>query len=228
MTAEFNLSRTELIDLSFSLVHVVEPSADEYALAVKVLNSLVRFLDSKGTLLHAVSNTESTLVTVAGQDSYGTGTDETTIDPAISELHWISVLDPTDRRTLTILDKKTAVSTTLKNDTQTYPDAVYLERSARRSDNKLWIFPTPTSSVTLKYTFRRPLYEFSSATDNPDMPDSFLLPLQKLLAAQLAPHFSLALAERQSLILEGEKEFQEAFSRQSDAPAYVPVRTEFF
>lgn len=227
-TADFDLTRNEVIDLALGLVGVSEPTQNDYTLSVKVLNSLVRHLDAMGDFLHGISNTESTLTTVASQQSYATGAVATTIATNILKLEYAAVLEGTDRLELYILDKPESLRTPLQNESNSEPVAAYLNRQKLLASNTLLLYPTPNAVYTIKYKYRRPLFDFDNPTDNPDLPSVFCLSLQKLLAAQLAPHYGTPLPERQLLIAEGEKEFQEALSFNADRPAYLPLRTEYF
>ena len=230
-TTNFELTRNDLIDLSYSIIGVNEPDIEEYNLASKVLNSLVHNLDGRGTWLWAIDTTETQLTLVGGQAEYGYTTlgAPTEIAPDILRLEWAAVLEGADdRRVLAILPKKEAISTVLKDDTQAEPLAVHLEVGSRRSSNKMVFYPTPNAAYTIVYHYRRPLFEFDGPTDNPDMPQEWFLPLQKMLAYELASHFGKPLPERQLLQLEAEKAFAEMTAHNSEPPSGETLATEYF
>jgi hypothetical protein len=204
-TADFNLSREELVDLSLGLVGKANPGTDDRALAYKVLNSFVRHLDVRGDWFWAVDKTESSLTLVSSQSEYTTGALSTNIATNILRLQWVGKIETNnDRIPISILSGPLAESTLLKGDTASEPVAVYLDRAAVLANNVLIVYPTPNSAYTLKYTYRRPLYDFDLSTDNPDMPSEMLLPLQYGLAYHLSPHFGTSLNER--TLLKGEFE----------------------
>lgn len=227
-TADSDVTRTELITLAFKDIGVVEPSTDEMADGVTTLNMLVRHLDAKGDWLHAVDSTVSTLTTVASQQEYSTGVLSTTISANIHKLEYAAVYINTRDEPLVIFDRAESLRTTLKDETSGQPVACYLERARLRSDNKLLLYPTPNAAYTIRYNFRRPLYDFDLSTDNPDVPGAFLLPLKKLLGAELGISFGLSLNERQLLRQEGEMQFMQAVAGLADPPSYQPLASEYY
>lgn len=228
-TSDFNVTRDELIDLSLSILGESEPSQDDRTLAVKVLNSLIRSLDVSAKWLHAIDGTRSTLTLIGGTREYSTGVGANNIATNILKLEYAAILKGGDADPpLTIFTKDESLSTPLKDDTNSEPVAVYLERNVLLSDNKMQFFPTPNAADTVVYNYRRPLFDFDLATDNPDIPPGFVLALQKLLAVELAPHFGTTLGERQLLIAEGRQQFKEAVDGYADQPSYEPMKAEYF
>lgn len=226
-TSDFDVTRDELIDLAFSLIGVSEVSKTDRTLAKKVLNSLMRHLDARGTWLHTVDNTESTLTLVANQQEYVTGTGANNIADNMLKLETCAVYI-NDHEWLTILDKPMSLRTPLMDDSTGQPEAVHFARAKLTADNVLLFYPTPNAAYTVKYTFRRPLFDFDGATDNPDFPGPFILPLQKMLGAELAPHYGIPLQERQFLKAEGMGEFELAKADLADRPSYTPLKMEYF
>lgn len=228
-TADFTVTRNELIDLALGSIGVSEPGNSDYDLSVKVLNMLVRHLDARGEWIWGMDNTESTLTLVASQAEYTTGAAATDIATDILKLEYCALVDGTDDRTvLKILDKKSALRTPLKDDSDAEPIAVHLERAALRSNNKMVFYPTPDTAESVVYHYRKPLFDFDLSTDNPDFPQDFFLPLKKMLASELAPHYGIPLNERQILEAIAEKAFKESEATQGDGPAYIPLKTEYF
>jgi len=227
-TSDFTYTRNELIEMALSAIGVTEPTNDEYALATKVLNAMVRHLDAKGQWLWAIDNTESTLTLVAGQQEYGTGATATTISTNILKLEKAAVLIGTDRQPLTILTKRDALKTPLQDESNSQPVACYLERAALRANNVLIFYPTPNQAYTVKYQFRRPLYDFDLPTDNPDFPSDWFMPIQKMLAYELSPHFGKPLSERQLLKADADQSMMESENFNDDEPSYQPLKTEYF
>jgi len=227
-TASFTVTRNDLVTGALSMLGIVEPQNTDTALGIKVLNSLIRNLDAKGTWLWAISNTQSTLTTIASQSTYTTGVAATNISANILKLEYAAVRIGTDDEPLVILDKYSALKTHLKTDTASQPLACYLERANQTSDNKLIIYPTPNSAYSIKYNFRRPLFDFSAADENPDFPAEWFLPLKKILAYELSYDYSKPLAERQLLQAESKLAYDEVERFNTDKPSYQPLKTEYF
>jgi hypothetical protein len=227
-TSDFDVTRQELLDLSLGMCGVSEPQAEDYVLGVKVLNILTRHLDARAQWLHGISNTESTLTLVAGQQAYVTGILSTTISTNIYDLATAAVLIGTDRRPLVILDKPQSLRTDLLSESNGEPRAVHLEKAKLRANNRLLFYPTPNQAFSVVYTFRRPLFDFDSATDNPDMPGDFLLPVAKFLALELAPHYGNPLSDRQLMMAEAKEAWDVSVAANSSKPSYVPLQVEYF
>lgn len=228
-TSDFTLTRNELIQLALGIIGVTEPQNDDYSLATKVLNSLVRHLDAKGEWLWAVDSTESSLVSIAGQAEYLTGVGASNIDPNILRLTSIFVeQSSSERRQLRIYSKHEAHRSLLKDDTNSEPIAAYFERATLRSDNVLTLYPTPNRAYTIKYAYRRPLYDFVLPSNNPDFPSEWFLPLQKMLAYELASHYGKPLQERQLLKMDSDMAFKEVEKFSQDDPSYVTLKAEYF
>lgn len=227
-TADFDVSRNELIRMSLRSIGVTEPSNQEILDGAQVLNTLVRHLDERGNHLWAVSNTLSTVTLVANQQAYVTGVGANNIAANISELAYCSVLIGTEYEDLTLLDKPSSLRTRLKSDSNAQPIAVHLEKGKLLSSNRMLFYPTPNAAYTVKYNYKRPIYDFDTTTDNPDFPSSFILPLKKLLAYELSQEYGVPAAERQELLTMGEKGWADALAARADKPAYTTLRTEYF
>ena len=80
----------------------------------------------------------------------------------------------------------------------------------------------------MKYTYRRPLYDFVLPTDNPDFPTEWHLPLQKMLSYELSYHYNKHLNERTLLKQDSDLAYEEVQSFSQDEPSYTPLRAEYF
>ncbi len=227
-TADYDITRNDLIRASLRSLGVSEPSNQEISDAVQILNILTRHLDERGNYLWAVSNSESTLTLVAGQQAYVTGVGANNIAANILKIEYIATLIGTEYEDLNVMDKPTSMRTRLKSDSNAQPIAAHLELKKTLSANRLLFFPTPNAAYSVKYTYRRPIYDFDTVTDNPDFPASFILPLKKLLAYELAPEYGTPAGERQELLTMGEKGWADAVAARSDTPAYTTLKTEYF
>ena len=196
-TADFNLTREELLELSLSICGVNEPSEDDLVLSRRTLGSFIRHLDLEGHWFWAIDQTESSLTLVSGQAEYVTGAAATNIKTNIFRLQWVAKIEANeDRIPLTIFTEPAASRTFLKGDTDSEPVAVFLDRAVLLADNVLRVYPTPNQAYELRYTFRRPIFDFDSGSDNPDIPSEAFLALQYGLAYHLAPHFGVSLNDR--------------------------------
>lgn len=227
-TSDANVTRTELIQTSLGMIGCSDPGNTDMSLGLRLLNVLTRHLDAKGDFLHAISNTESTLTLIGAQQAYATGSGASLIATNIIKLEYVAVINGNRRDPLVILDKPQSLRTSLQDDTTSQPIAVHLETAQFRASQRMLFYPTPNSAFSVVYKYRRPIFDFDSASDNPDFPSDFSLPLIKLLAYELAPHYGTPLNERQLLQLEGEKGWNDSVAFNSSRPSYVPLRTEYF
>jgi len=228
-TADADLTRNELIELALGNCGVEEPSNDDYVLGAKVLNTIIRKLDPLGKWLHATDITESTLTLISAQQSYTTGATANDIATNIAEIDYIAIFIGSDRDPpLRKLTKNEFVRSPLKNEDNSQPIAFYLERKKLLTDNVLWFLPTPNSSYSCVYNYRRPIYDFDGPTDNPDMPTEFNDALISLLAAKLGYRYGLTPAERQELRQEGTFDFITTRSALDKSLGEGPVETEYF
>jgi len=201
-TSDHNLNRTELIDAALAMLGVDSPSSDERAKAVKKLNTIVKRIDVEGRWIWGISNTESTLTLVAAQQAYITGVGASHISANILDLEWVAILQSsTHRIPLEIISKEQSIRSVLKDDTG-QPVAVHLEKAPLRSNQRALFYPTPNAADTVVYAFRRPLYDFDLATDNPDFPSAWQECLEYQLAYALSHEYGIPLNER--ILLKGE------------------------
>lgn len=200
--ADHNLTRDELVRESLAMLGVNSPSTNEIARAVDKLNSLMKLIDVEGRWLWAIDNTESTLSLVVGQSEYAAGTGVSLIKTDILDLEYVAVLENSnDRNPIEIMRKTESMYTSLKDD-DGEPIRVFLEKAPLLEDNKMIFYPVPNVAFDVVYTYKRRLYDFDLASDNPDMPAEWQIPLQYNLAYHLSFSYGLPLQER--LVLKGE------------------------
>lgn len=229
-TTDFTITRTELIELAHSMIGVTNPSQSDLDIAKKELGLLVRFLDAKYEWMHKIDTTESELTLTANQSEYGytdgSGADE--IAPDIVKLEWAAVkFSDNNRERLVLFDKQTALSTPLKDDASSQPLAVHLEIAPLRANNKMIFYPTPSSNYTIVYAYRAPLFDFDTASDNPDLLQEWFIALKTMLAYQLAPHHGVSLNERQVLLGESQRLIRELEAHLAPEPTYLPLKAEY-
>lgn len=163
-----------------------------------LLNAIVKELDTEGRWLWTVSNSESSLTISSGTRSYVTGTASNTIATNILALERADLYIGTSYTPLTIFDKSESIGTYLREGTG-QPVGCFLETAPVMTSQKLHFFQTPNGTYTVKYTYRRRLYDFDNATDNPDFPQDWEQKLVKGLAFELAPEFGVPLMEQEKL-----------------------------
>lgn len=190
-TSTATVTRTELIEMAMRRLGNNFPSASEIASAVTNLNTLLKRIDIQGRWLWAINATYSSLTLSSGTSSYSTGTGANNIGTNILSLEKVYYMQSASSSVeLDIYDKSQFIGSTLRDDSG-QPQGVYLETAPVLANQKLWVLPEPDSSYSLQYYFRRRLYEFSSASDNPDLPGEWVDVLKKELALDLAPEYGV-------------------------------------
>jgi len=96
------------------------------------------------------------------------------------------------------------------------------------ADQKIWFYPTPSEAYTAKYTYRRRLYDFDNASDNPDFPQTYALPLEKILAAEMAPFYHLPLEERMLINAESDKALAIMLGANKNDYNVPTIKSDFF
>lgn len=223
------ITRTKLIQRAFRRIGIDSPSTNELGLGVELLNDIIKELDEEGRFLHAVSNTPSTLALVSGQASYDVASDG--IPSYMLSLERVEIvrgegtLEP-----IRIIDKSESISTYEREGTTGGdPHMVYLERQPNMANQKIWFYPTPSAAVNIQIYFRRPLYDFDNASDNPDVPQSWNQKLVKRLAYELAPEYGVPLAERQLIKAECDEAMKKGWAAQEEKTAEPkPVQATYF
>jgi hypothetical protein len=227
-SSDHNVTRNELVRLALSRLGVSEPTTDEIADGARALNSVVRKIDVEGRWLWAISNTPSSFTTVAGQQSYDVETDGLADD--ILDLDqsgvWID-RSATDREYIRVIDKSESLNS-YENENTGEPYLIYLERQPLSTNNKVWLFPIPSGVYTIKYNYRRKIYDFDLVGDNPDFPQEWQICLEMQLASYLAPHYAATLQERQYLRAEADAELRKMQAANQDNAQQVTVQSEYF
>lgn len=191
-----NLTRTEILSGAFRLIGKQSPTNDEMAQAVKDLNSLIKRIDIAGQWLWAVDTTPTQLDVVSSQTEYSTGTAPAGIAADILALEAIWIQEGETRTYLRLVDKPEAL-TSYEHESTGEPYLAYLEKAPLLANQKLLLLPVPGGNYTIKYNYRRRLYDFTLPSSNPDFPPEWQHPLQYQLAEVLADQFGLPMDQRQ-------------------------------
>jgi hypothetical protein len=218
------ITRSELIARAFRRIGLDSPSTNELALAVPILNDVMRELDPECRFLHAISNTPSSLTLSNGTDSYLAGSGAAFIPLYTHALERAElVMNSPPYTPLLILSKDDWFNSAFRG-TSGQPLQCYLERAANTANSKLWFAPTPNATFTANLYVRRMLYDFDNASDNPDVPASWNLRLVKRLAYELSPDYGVSLMERQLIKAELDESMAMGKAAVAEEPTRRPVR----
>jgi hypothetical protein len=191
-----NITRTELVTRAFRRFGHQFPTTDELVYGATTLNLLVKKLDREGRFVHAISKTPYSLTTIASQQSYAVGALATTIPSYITALERVELaINSAPYPALDILNSTQFQMHYERDTAAAQPYACHLQVGSTSAGNVLWLLPKPDSAYTVKIFYRRMLYDFDAASDNPDVPQAMALDLIDALAARLAPDFGTPAAE---------------------------------
>ena len=83
--------------------------------------------------------------------------------------------------------------------------------TALETNGQIFVYPRfPDGTRIIEFTYHRPFQDWEAATENPDFPQAFHLPLMLELAAIIGPKFGLPMEERMSLFREAKMYREEA------------------
>jgi hypothetical protein len=198
-THDSNLTRDELIALAYEDIKVLaegEPlSAELLETGIKKLNLIIREHDAALKHPWAVATEPTDLLLIADQFSY---TVLDSLPETILELVTVSYRDASNTDwPIKILTIQQYEANPTKEETGP-PQWVYLSDAREPIDKVLHIGPMlsaldATTPERLRLWFKRPLYDFDSATDNPDLPQAWVHWLQQELAIRLSPGHNVTL-----------------------------------
>lgn len=223
----FTITSNNLVKSALRRIGKDRPSDQDILDGREVLNMIMKHLDAEARWLWAISGTESTITTVASQEFYNVTTDS--LDNDIVRLEKVSRINGSNRDPIRIISSDEFLAS-YERDQTGQPFAVWLEQNPLRASQRIAFLPTPDSAYTINYTYRRALYDFDSASDNPDVPQEGIYELRVLLAAEMANDYGLPLAERQLLRQDAEiaKRKLISFNSSSDADTRKNFRVEYF
>jgi hypothetical protein len=231
-TSTETITRLELVKRAYRRCGVDYPSVTRVNQGVALLNDIMKELDTEGRWLHSINTTPSAFTTVAAQRSYGTlaageaaGAD---IAANILRLEWIEIVQGTARRPLRIIYEMEAISNIQRESPGGQPYFAFLATAPLQVNQKIHLFPTPNAAYVVNYNFRRRLYDFLLATDNPDMPPDWNQRLVKRLSAELAPELGLPLEERAQLRTDADQAMHDGKSANAENATPAPRRNQYF
>jgi hypothetical protein len=180
---------TSIIRDSFALINVIDDSetipAEEYVYGRRMLNKLMSILSvHKGLWL--ISDTTVTLT--PGTRSYTVGSGLTVDIPKPNQIsHARRYVSSSLEIEMDVVSRNEYMTLPNKS-TQAPPLMVYYEKL--RDNGVLHVWPTGSSSEkTIIITTQRPIQDFDVESDNPDLPKEWVLCIEYLLAAKIAPKY---------------------------------------
>ena len=189
-TYDFSQTRNQIIFRALRIAGVTadenDPTPSQISTAAQALESLVKHLQSEGTLLW--SQEDRTVAVIAGMQDYTLATD-------VLGIEYLNIRDSNNydyRVGLVLEDVFKAVSQPTKTGR---PEMAKLEMKSA-GVNTLSLWPVPDLNYTGRYKCIRKLADFDTALGTPEMPQRWYDPLCYLLAANLADEYQLPLEER--------------------------------
>jgi hypothetical protein len=218
------ITRTELLQRAFRRIGIDSPSTNELALAVPVLNDIMRELDPECRFLHAISNTPTSLTLANGTASYSAGSGASNFPLYTMAIERVELrINSPPYVPLAVLSRDDWFNSIYRG-TSGQPLQCHLERAAASANSLLWFAPTPDAAYTANVFTRRMLYDFDNASDNPDIPQSWNLKLIKRLAYELAPENGIPLEERQLIKAEVDEAMALGKAAEADSTTKRPVK----
>lgn len=226
-TSTGNITRDALIRRALRKLGNSDPSSEEIANGVESLMAIVKEIDVSGKWLWAVDHAERTLTISAATQSYTTGIAAGNIRADMLELVNFELYQGSQHLPCRIVTEAESL-TALSRDTTGQPYEIYLERKPLLADNVLWVRPSPSGSFTAKYTYRRRLYDFTAASDNPDFPQEWIQTLTYKLADDLADEYGTPLERCQWIQARAHALLKKMVAANSGNTADAPTEAEYF
>lgn len=224
-STDFNNTASEIIKDAHALIGVVDQSlnlsSEELALGQRALNRMIKAWNAKGLWLWTFK--EGSFSTVADTQSYsmGSGGDYSERPLQITQCRHVEDSIATEMFPLTreeyfrLPDKSTSGK----------PTNYYYD--PQLTTGTLYIWPTDSGANTLKFTYRRPLEDIDSATDDPDFPPEWLDALTYNLAVRLAPFYGVSVSAEVANIAAYGLDELEGFSREDPGSVYFGIDSQY-
>jgi len=189
--AVFTATRDEIVKDSLAMVGATGPNRtpkpDQLVHGARILNDLVKSMDSDGVLLWKTDR--DTFSTTAGTANYALDADILEVDEPIDLLQSggtaRSIIVPMSRDDYLAIADRTVKGT---------PTQYYIEKdltSGALLKHTMYLYPVPdTTGDTVEHTVHRKARDFDTGSDNPDFPQSWILCLKLGLAWMLSPAYN--------------------------------------
>lgn len=213
-TTVYELTRNNIIEAALRKLGVLAlgqtPETEQYTNAQLALNSTIALLQTKGMPLWARS--DYTITLVASQRDYTIGYGQTLNTPFPLKIHSIFVETTTGGAMRELLPIAYKDFLTLNTETTGTPVNYTYQPKVNLGVISIWPMAdsTAASTYTLKVTYQRPFYAFTTSTETIDMPQEWQLPVIYNLAVVLAPEYGVPLEDRKVLMAEAKMYTEEA------------------
>lgn len=193
-TTTYNRTALQIITTAMSLIGVAEAgetlSDDDYTLCLGMLNSMVKHL---AVVCNLWVTKDVTVTLVPGTQSYTVGTGLTISTPRPLKLIAARRRDSAGNDIeVEVVSRSEYMMLPVKSTQAPILQAYY---DPQLANGVLYCWPTGSSgNTTLIATFQRPLEDFTAASNNPDLPQEWLLPLQYYLAVMISPIYKGAVS----------------------------------
>lgn len=222
-----NITRTNLVKRAFRRIGIDQPYTDQILQAVDLLNAVLKEIDTEGRWLWTINSTPSTLTLGSSQRAYDVGSGASNIASYIMALEQVDLVQGTTLRPIRIITSTESL-TTYEREGTGEPYLVYLEKRPLTTSQRMHFFPTPNAAYPMQYTYRRRLYDFDNASDNPDFPQDWEQRLVKRLALELAPEFGIPLVERQLFKAESDEAMRRGRAANGEKADAIPQPARFY
>lgn len=182
MATSWSMTAREIVRDALGLLGIVGPAdsvdGDDYALAIRTLNGVMKELPLHGYAWPNLSLANASLSWSSGTPSYVAAPSDYGSDAQLSRTDANG-----NQKTLKFNTRNEWVSRVTPGATGPYPTDFYEEVNGR-----FLLWPVPTQDPLLKVSYITKPDDVSDGV-TPDLPASWLIGLQWGLAAHLAPHF---------------------------------------
>ena len=178
---EVTLTGADIIKRALRLLGVLSsgesPSTQEDSDALAVLNSIIKHLDEVPSLKRYIKSDALTVSTTISQDYVALDADTMWVESA--DYNGSPITELTHKEYQNIVDKTTTGTST------------HFYVTTDLDTPRMYLYPVPSSSVTIKYWIRRKVEIFNAKTDDADVPDEFHNLIILWLAALLSTEYSV-------------------------------------
>lgn len=218
VTSTATVTRTEVIDLALRQLGNTNPSNDDRAKALIVLNAKLKQMDPMAKWSWTSSFVPGSINTVANQRAYTTSDG---LSSNIFQLEHVDRVQGTTLSPITIIDTPERLNSVDREGTGE-PQWAYLQRAPTLAAQKLEFLPTPDGVYTYQYTYRRRLYDFTASSDNPDFPGEWNYALAIILADAMSREYGMPIDQRQELKVEALDQMKQMIAA-NGGEEYIPV-----
>lgn len=222
-STDFNLTRNEIISGALRILGVVgegqTPTTDQYTTGAEALNYLIKAWELQGVPIWAIKSTDITLTADTADYEIGLGKTVAVAKPLKIYQAYRRTTSSVDVP-LTILSQQQYNMLGNKSSSGA-PSQIYY--NAQRDYGILSVFPVPSSADTsdiIRIFYQRPLEDFDTSTDNPDVPQEMLRALKYTLASELAFEYGISQSDRSDLENRAMRLQAEAFAFNAEDTSY--------